>query len=148
MGLYVSTTGSDVVISELGITISHPTVDQDLSSQFSPSDIQNAPSLTSAIRSGLLVWRKRSGGAVQPATDYDEDYVEIEKENTGTGAQDDRVVTFKDLAGSGNNFSYTKIANDKIITIPTDQQMVVFGDISIDGSGELDIDGETVIMGF
>lgn len=97
MGLYVSTTGTDVVISELGITISHPTTDQDLGEQFTSEDLQNAPSLTSSIRAGDLVWRKIAGGAVQPPTDYDADFLEIEEENTGPGRKADRVITFKDI---------------------------------------------------
>ena len=55
MGLFVSTTGSNVSISELGIVIVHPAVDQEISAQFSSEEIKNAPTLTSNIRSGALV---------------------------------------------------------------------------------------------
>lgn len=97
MGLYVSTTGNNVVITELGITVVHPTVDRSISDQFSAEEIKNAESLTTNIRSGELVWRKTSGGTVQPPTDYDPDFIEIEQSNTGGGLQDDRSVIFKDL---------------------------------------------------
>jgi len=97
MGLFVSTTGTDVAISELGITIPDPTTDYDLSGQFDSDDIKIAASLTTAIRNGTLVWRKVAAGAVQPPTDYDEDFLDIENENLGLGLVDDRTVTFKDL---------------------------------------------------
>lgn len=97
MGLFVSTTGTSVAVPELGITIAHPTTDQDIGGQFNPEEIRGALSLTSAIIAGTLVWRKLAAGAIQTAGNYDPDYIDIENENTGTGLQDDRVVTFKDL---------------------------------------------------
>lgn len=100
MGLFVSTTGTSVVIPELGITITHPATDQDLSSQFSSESLQYASTLTSVIRAGTLVWRKTAGGAIQAATDYDADFVETETMNVGPGLKNDRLVSFKDL-GSG-----------------------------------------------
>jgi hypothetical protein len=99
VGLYVSTTGADASIPELGFTLTHPSTDHPLSDQFSPEDLQGAATLTSLIRAGTLVWRKTAGGSAQPATDYDADFVEAETMNTGLGAQADRVVTFKDLTG-------------------------------------------------
>jgi hypothetical protein len=96
MGLFVSTTGTDVAIPELGITIVDPTTDRDMGSQFSSGDLERAVSLTSAITSGTLVWRKVAAGAIQTPANYDPNYLEIEEENTG-GLIDDRVVTFKDL---------------------------------------------------
>lgn len=104
MGLYVSTTGSDVPIHELGITITHPTTDRDLSDQFTQDELQYAHTLTTNIRNGTLTWKKTSGGSAQPATDYDPDFVESDEPNTGDGLKDDRVVTFKDLGtGAGPN---------------------------------------------
>ncbi len=70
MGLYVSTTGTNVSIPELGFTLVHPSTDYALSDQFSPEDLQNAETLTSVIRAGTLVWKKTSGGTAQVATDY------------------------------------------------------------------------------
>lgn len=98
MGLYVSTTGTDVSIPELGFTLTDPSTDYALSDQFSDEELARAPSLTDAIRAGTLIWKKTSGGSAQPATDYDPDYLEIENMNTGPGLQADRAVTFKDLA--------------------------------------------------
>lgn len=97
MGLYVSTTGTNVIITELGITLTHPTTDYDLSGQFSAEEIRGATSLTSSIGSGVLTWKKTSGGPTEAAADYDPDWMEAEELNLGSGASADRVVTFKDL---------------------------------------------------
>jgi len=97
VGLYVSTTGADVSIPELGFTLTHPSTDYALSAQFSAEDLQGAATLTALIVAGTLVWKKTSGGSVELAADYDPDYIESEDLNTGTGAKADRVVTFKDL---------------------------------------------------
>lgn len=98
MGLYVSTTGTNVEIPELGFTLTHPTTDYDLSAQFSPEDLQNSETLTSVIRAGTLTWKKTSGGTTELATNYDPDYVEADRFNTGAGFQGDRLVSFKDLS--------------------------------------------------
>lgn len=97
MGLYVSTTGTNVTIAELGIILVHPTTNKDLTAQFSDDELSKAPSLTAAIRSGLLTWKKTSGGAAESPTDYDEDWAEVEALNTGSGASGDRIVKFSDL---------------------------------------------------
>ena len=103
MGLYVSTTGSSVEIPELGIEIVHPTTDYDMRGQFTHDEIQYAANLTTKIRDGTLTWKKTSGGSVEPATDYDPDFLEVDELNLGDGLKDDRVVTFKDLTGSGGS---------------------------------------------
>jgi len=100
VGLYVSTTGADASIPELGFTLTHPSTDYDLSAQFSPEDLQGAITLTALIRAGTLVWKKTSVGAAQTPTDYDPDLIEADNMNLGPGAQADRLVSFKDLAGS------------------------------------------------
>lgn len=100
MGLYVSTTGADVAIPELGFTLTHPSTDYALSDQFSAEDIRCADSLTTAIRNGSLTWTKTSGGTLQVSTDYDPDLLEADELNTGLGYQGDRVVTFKDISSS------------------------------------------------
>ena len=97
MGLYVSTTGTDVSIPELGFTLTHPSTDYALSDQFSPEDLQGATSLTAAILAGSLTWKKTAGGAVQTPADYDPDLIEADNLNLGPGAQGDRLVSFKDL---------------------------------------------------
>jgi len=97
MGLFVSTTGVDVSIPELGIVILDPTVDFDLPAQFSAEEIQHAKTLTDRILDGTLVWRKVAAGAVQTPSNYDPEYYEISEENTGTGRYEDRSPVFGDL---------------------------------------------------
>jgi hypothetical protein len=98
VGLYVSTTGTDVAIPELGISLTHPSTDYPLSEQFSPEDLQGATTLTTVVRTGtLLTWKKTADGTVQTPTDYDPDLIEADNLNLGPGAQNDRLVSFKDL---------------------------------------------------
>ena len=97
MGLYVSTTGTNVVIPELGITITHPTTDRDMGAQFTLEDIQKAASLTANIVAGTLVWKKTAGGTVQTPANYDGDFLELETMNTGSGLLEERGVLFKNL---------------------------------------------------
>jgi len=97
LGLFVDTTGSDVVISELGITIVDPATDFDLSGQFDVDDIRKASTLTTNIRDGTLAWKKTSGGTIETPADYDAEFLQIEEERTGPGLQDDRSPTFSDI---------------------------------------------------
>jgi len=102
MGLFVTTTGSDVTIPELGIIIVDPATDYDISGQFRAEEVANSDTLTSTIRAGTLEWRKVAAGAQQPALDYDKDFLHAEETNSGPGLQDDRIATFKDLpSGTG-----------------------------------------------
>lgn len=140
MGLYVSTTGTNVDIPELGITISHPSTDYAISEQFSVDDVQKAPTLTSVIRAGTLTWKKTAGGTVQTATDYDPDYLEADDLNTGLGAQADRLVSFKDLTSgtlptkSGYKASTDFAGNPKKAT-------VTFGAAFADANYSVEISG-------
>jgi len=109
MGLFVSTVSATVDVPELGISVTHPTVDRELSAQFTSEEIKLAATLTSAIRAGSLSWKKTSGGSAEPALDYDEDYLEVERENLGVGLQDDRAVTFKDLGIAEGKARYVVI---------------------------------------
>lgn len=126
MGLFVSTTGTNVVIPELGITITHPTTDYNIGTQFSSEYIQRASTLTSVIRAGTLVWRKTAGGTAQPATDYDADYLEVDEENTGLGLKADRAVTFKDLT-AGSLASKSGFVTSSSFTGNPKKYAVVFG---------------------
>ena len=97
MGLFVSTTGTDVTIQELGVVIVHPTTDRDMGAQFSAEEIVRAVTLTSTIQAGTLVWRKVAAGAVQAAADYDPEFVEAEQEATGPGLYIDRGLRLREL---------------------------------------------------
>jgi len=135
VGLYVSTTGTDVSIPELGFTLVHPSTDYALSDQFSAEDLQGASTLTSVIRAGTITWKKTSGGSAEVSTDYDPDYIEAEILNTGAGAKADRVVTFKDLTAfeppkagivsSGSFLGTPRAAAVVFVTSFTDNNYVV-----------------------
>lgn len=84
MGLFVSTVSTNIALSELGITLTHPVTDYRLDTQFNSEEIGNALSLTAAITSGTLTWRKTAGGTIETAASYDPDYLEIEQLNAGT----------------------------------------------------------------
>lgn len=91
MSLFLDTTGADVVISELGITISHPTTDFEITDQFEAEEIRSAESLTTAIQNGDLNWKKSSGGPIENGADYDPDYAEVVELATAT-QEANRVV--------------------------------------------------------
>jgi hypothetical protein len=90
--LFLSTTGADVVIPELGISIIHPATDYEIDAQFSAEDLALASSLTTAINNGSLVWKKTAGGSAQPPTDYDPDYLEAEELSGGSGNLNQQLV--------------------------------------------------------
>ena len=54
MSLRVSTTGSDVTLTDLGIEVIHPTVSRDLSLEFTAVELRNSTDLTTAIQAGDL----------------------------------------------------------------------------------------------
>lgn len=83
MSLFLTTTGTDVEIEELGYIIVHPTSDYDISAQFTSYEISNAETLTSAILAGTLIWKRSSGGNVEIPSDYDPDYSEVEELSEG-----------------------------------------------------------------
>lgn len=54
MSFLVSTVGSTVILKDLGITIVHPTIDRDLSVEFTATELAESVLLTTAINSGTL----------------------------------------------------------------------------------------------
>jgi len=138
VGLFVSTTNASVDIPELGISIVHPTTDQDLSSQFDSEDIRNAGTLTSVIRAGTLVWRKTAGGAAQPSTDYDADFIDIENENTGPGNQTDRSPVFRDLTDGSLDTRFSSTVVDDLLTYGGRVSTTLFTLTSLNGTLSLD----------
>jgi hypothetical protein len=92
MSLFLSTTGADVEIDELGYTIVNPTVDYEISAQFTSDEISGAESLTTAIQAGTLIWKKTAGGVAEISADYDPDYLEVEELATGQGDKTSQTV--------------------------------------------------------
>lgn len=97
MGLFVSTVSASVAISELGYTIQHPTTNFQVDAQFSSDDIKGAASLTAAILAGTLTWRRTAAGAVEGASTYDPDFIDLEGEATGTGNTLDQSPRWRDF---------------------------------------------------
>lgn len=54
MQYLVSTTGTDVLVADLGVFITHPTVDRDLALEFTPEEIADSADLTGYISAGTL----------------------------------------------------------------------------------------------
>lgn len=54
MQYLVSTTGTDVLVADLGVFLAHPTVDRDLALEFTPEEIAESADLTAYISSGTL----------------------------------------------------------------------------------------------
>ena len=54
MSLRVSTTGSDVILNDLGIVVTHPTTDRDLSLEFTAVELRDSEDLTNAVQNGDL----------------------------------------------------------------------------------------------
>lgn len=77
MTLRVSTTGSDVVLNDLGITVVHPTTDRDLSEEFTAVELRDSEQLTTAIQNGNL--DVDDGTSFIHADDYDPDQVLIQE---------------------------------------------------------------------
>lgn len=71
MALRVSTVSSTVYINDLGLVLEHPTVDRDLSLEFTSIEIKNSSDLTFAIQNGDLI--VDDGNYLIAASDYDSD---------------------------------------------------------------------------
>lgn len=91
MAFLVKTVSSDVTISELGFTISHPTTDLDLSLQFEPEELRDAESLTQAILSGTLEYRLTNQESYRSPASYDKD-IFLAYELATTGASSDEFT--------------------------------------------------------
>lgn len=116
MGLFISTIGTSVVISELGITFTHPIINFQVDAQFSAEEIKKADSLTAAILAGTLTWRRTSVGSVELATSYDPDFIEAESDSTGTGLYWDRTLRLNELwtpefQATSNSTKYLTVAS-------------------------------------
>jgi len=77
MALRVSTTGSDVMIHDLGINIPHPTVNRDLALEFTSMELKRSDDLTQAIQAGDLTVDDGTFSIHQD--DYDPDQLLIEE---------------------------------------------------------------------
>jgi hypothetical protein len=101
MALRVSTVSSTVAIDDLGIKLTHPTVDYDLTEQFTAQELYNSTDLTNAIQNGDLT---ADDGTHSIAAD---DYEPAEVINQDLDLRrDDRFVSHDEL-GAGFKTTYT-----------------------------------------
>lgn len=57
-----------------------------------------------------------------------------------------KTVNLEVNVAATRNFSYNIIASGTTVTIPIDQQMLVYEDLEIQGTGDLIVNGEFVIL--
>lgn len=77
MALRVSTTGSNVPLDDLGIVVTHPTTNRDLSLEFTAVELRDSEDLTAAIQAGTL--DVDDGTNFIHKDDYDPDEVLIQQ---------------------------------------------------------------------
>jgi hypothetical protein len=83
----------------------------------------------------------------QTETPLDADRVYFDPSVSGLTANNLQAA-IEELAsstGSASNFSFSTVSN-QTVTIPVNQQMAVFGEITIDGAGDLIISGELALL--
>jgi len=123
MGLFVSTTGTNVAILELGITITHPTTNRDLIAQFSQEEVKQATSLTAAIQAGTLTWKFTATDEVQNPVSYDPETTEIDNKLRGSGKYTSKVLalaatTIALKSGDATLNIFTGTTSGQIIKLP------------------------------
>jgi len=99
MSLRVSTTGSDVVLNDLGITVTHPTNNRDLSLEFTSVELRDSAELTAAIQSGDLEVDDGTFGIA--SDDYDPD--ELILQELGI-LGDTKYISNDELAAVGDTY--------------------------------------------
>jgi len=97
MALRVTTTGSDVVLDDLGITVVHPTNNRDLRLEFTSIELRDSANLTDAIQLGdLLV---DDGTYPIAAEDYDPDEMLLQELNV---TSDQKNTSKNELLSAGD----------------------------------------------
>lgn len=99
MALRVSTTGSDVPLLDLGITITHPTSNRDLALEFTSVELRDSEDLTSAIQAGDL--SADDGDYFISAEDYDPDELLLQQLNL---RGDTKYMSFDELLSTGDTY--------------------------------------------
>lgn len=157
MAFLVKTVSSDVIISELGFTISHPTTDLDLSLQFEPEDLRDADSLTQAISSGALQYRLTNQEAYRSSSSYDKDILAAHdlasvgtsaSEFTGSSSNPVDALEFNFIGSFsvGADSSFLMSGPRKIgVTKDESHLLEVVGSISINQNGSIETNGITQI---
>ena len=157
MALLVSTTTTDIEISELGFVISHPSIDLDLSLQFDPEELRDAQSLTNALLLGSLQFRLSNQESYRSPSSYDPDLFlanELVAQGTSseefTGSASNPVDPLEfNFIGSfsvGVDSSFLMSGPRKIgVSKNEDHLLEVSGSISINENGAISTNGSTQI---
>lgn len=99
MSLRVSTTGINVVLNDLGITVVHPTIDRDLSLEFTAVELRDSIELTAAIQNSDLT--VDDGTHVIDQNDYNADEFLLQQ----LGIKPDRLyISHDELESKGDIF--------------------------------------------
>lgn len=99
MALRVSTTGSDVDLDDLGITITHPTTDRDLSLEFTSVELRDSEDLTTAIQGADL--EVNDGTNFIHQDDYDPDELLLQELDVRV---DSLYMSNNELSSVGDNY--------------------------------------------
>ena len=147
MALFLSTVSGDVTIEELGYIIPHPTVNFEITAQFSEEDIRNADSIASLISSGLLLYRLSPVEPYRNENSYDKDIALAESlVNNGTSSQIfSPVVTPPNLIDFVFNGSLSVKSDSSFqagirgvkVTQSFDHLMEVIGSVTVKENGQL-----------
>jgi len=97
MALRVTTTGSNVTLDDLGVTITHPTSNRDLREEFTAIELRDSLELTDAISLGTLL--ADDGTYPIAAEDYDPDEMLLQELSV---AQDNETTTTNELYSAGD----------------------------------------------
>jgi hypothetical protein len=99
MSFLVSTTSADVLVSDLGLRLVHPTVDRDLALEFTAEEIAGSVSLTDLIRDGDLTLKL--GTVNFGVSEVDGDYYSpfsLLEQKLNLNELSDEIVTSVELA--------------------------------------------------
>lgn len=116
-GFLVTTTGlqDPVVLLDLGIQLSHPTIGLDLELQFEIETLKNSPSILAALDAGWITVEDAQGGTITSSTDIDQVGTEHEigshKHVDTTGLSDADVLRYD---GTGQQWTVGPVAADEV----------------------------------
>jgi hypothetical protein len=98
MSFLISTTGTTVNLYDLGVIITHPTIDRDLSVEFSATELADSTLLTTAINNGTLTLKisdEEYGNYEVDSTEY---YSGLSVQNQFIKAEIENYITQKELS--------------------------------------------------
>lgn len=98
MQFLVSTTGTNVLIKDLGIYLEHPTVDRDLSEDFTTDELANSAGLTAEVQAGVLTLKVTSADGTLETVDAEQYSSSVALRSDAGNFLPSAVVTTEELA--------------------------------------------------